>query len=48
MDYICQVCDQYDIENYKKLHIKNTINNINFDKLDKILNEYIKTHNKKF
>ena len=32
----------------KKLYIKYTINNINFDELEKILNDYVTTHNKKF
>ena len=48
MDYIGQICDHYDIEYDKTLHIKYTINNFNFDELDKIINDYIKTHNKKF
>ena len=30
------------------LYIKYTINNINLDELDKILNDYITTHNEKF
>ena len=32
----------------KILYIKYTINNISFDELDKILEDYISTHNKKF
>ena len=32
----------------KNLYIKYTINNISFDELDKILEDYISTHNKKF
>ena len=35
-------------KNDKNLYIKHTINNISFDELDKILKEYICTHNKKF
>ena len=32
----------------KNLYIKYTINNNSFDELDKILEDYISTHNKKF
>ena len=62
MDYICQYCDRFlidnpdEYENYlstsrkkndQNLYIKYTINNINFDELDKILEDYIYTHKKK-
>ena len=32
----------------KKLYIKYTINNNNFEELDKLLKDYVATHNKKF
>ena len=35
-------------ENDKNLNKKYTINNINLDDVDKILNDYISTHNKSF
>ena len=35
-------------KNDKNLYIKYTINNISFDELDKVLKDYISTHNKKF
>ena len=35
-------------KNDKNLYIKYTINNISFDQLEKILEDYISTHNKKF
>ena len=35
-------------KNDNSLYIKYTINNINFDEVDKILNDHITTHNKKF
>ena len=35
-------------KNDKNLNIKYTINNISFDELEKISEEYISTHNKKF
>ena len=35
-------------KNDKSLYKKYTINNINLDEVDKILNDYIITHNKKF
>ena len=35
-------------KNDKNLYIKYTINIISFDELDKLLEEYISTHNKKF
>ena len=35
------------MKNDKKLYIKHTINNTNLDELDKILNDYMTTHNEK-
>ena len=35
-------------KNDEDLYIKYTINNISFDELDKVLEDYISTHNKKF
>ena len=35
-------------KNDKSLYKKYTINNINLDEVDEILNDYITTHNKKF
>ena len=32
----------------KSIYKKNAINNINLDEVDKILNDYVSTHNKKF
>ena len=32
----------------KSIYIKNVINNINLDEVDKILKDYVSTHNKKF
>ena len=54
MDLLCQVCDREIIENEylaalgKKDDKNYTINNINLDDVDKILNDYISTHNKSF
>ena len=38
----------YSKENDKNFYTKYTINNVNIDEFDKIINYYITTHNKKF
>ena len=41
MDFLSKVCEKFVIENY-------TINNPNLDEIDKILNVYVNSYNKKF
>ena len=59
MNLLCRVCDRSIIENESEYYIylatlrkkddkKYTINNINLDDVDKILNDYISTDNKSF
>ena len=43
-NYLTTSCKKID----KKVYIKYTIDNISFDELDKVLEDYISTHNKKF
>ena len=46
MIHFCRLC--YSKKNDKCFYTKYTINNVNIDEFDKIFNDYIITHNKKF
>ena len=41
MDYLCQTCDEFIYDNY-------SINNPNLNDIDKIINNYVTSYNKKF
>ena len=41
MELLCKVCNKVFFENY-------TINNPNLDEIDKILDDYVTSYNKKF
>ena len=41
MELLCEVCKKPNIENY-------TINNPNLDEIDKLLNDYVTSQNRKF
>ena len=41
MDYLCQTCDKFIYDNY-------CINNPNLNDIDKIINNYVTSYNKKF
>ena len=41
MDYLCQTCDEFIYDNY-------SINNPKFNNIDKIINNYVTSYNKKF
>ena len=41
MDYLCRTCDKFSYDNY-------SINNPNLNDIDKIINNYVTSYNKKF